>query len=158
MNKKFEKFDKNVIDFFREYDSKISRGALFIIFFWFGILKPMGLSPAAELVVALLQETFLSPIPPNIFLIGFGIFEVLIAIVVIIPKLERVTFALLGIHLLTTILPLFLLPEVTWYQPFVPTLIGQYIIKNSALIALGVMLFARIVPMTKTHSILSEER
>jgi uncharacterized membrane protein YkgB len=39
-------------------------------------------------------------------------------------------------------MPLFLLPEITWGKMFVPTLEGQYIIKNVIIIALAAMVFA----------------
>jgi hypothetical protein len=38
-----------------------------------------------------------------------------------------------------------------------PNLVGQYIIKNVALLSLGLVLFARLKPMTLTHSIKGEE-
>lgn len=157
MNAKLEKFDGRVINILRKYSDEISRIALFIIFVWFGFLKTIGLSPAAELVVALMNETFLRGLSPEMFLIGFGWFEVVIGIMVLFPKIERITFLLMGFHLITTVMPLFILTEISWYAPFVPTLVGQYIIKNLALISIGLLLFARLKPMTKTHRITGEE-
>ena len=157
MNVKLEKFDQRVINILKNYSDEISRVALFIIFVWFGFLKTIGMSPAAELVVALMNATFLEGFSPDLFLIGFGWFEVLLGILVLFPKLERITFLLLGFHMITTVMPLFLIPEITWYAPFVPTLVGQYIIKNLALVSIGLMLFARLIPMTKTHSVFGEE-
>jgi len=157
MNVKLEKFDKKVINILREYSDEVSRVALFIIFVWFGFLKTIGLSPAADLVVELMDATFLAGLSPEMFLIAFGWFEVLIGILVLFPKLERITFLLLGFHMITTVMPLFLLPETTWYMPFAPTLVGQYIIKNLALVSIGLLLFARLKPMTQTHTILGEE-
>lgn len=148
-----KKFDLWWIQFFRRHGDAFARVALFVIFFWFGILKVFLLSPAGPLVVDLLEVTFLSFIPPEKFLIGFGFFEMMLGIMALIPRLERFTFAFIGIHLCTTVLPLFLLPEVTWYQAFVPTLIGQYILKNLALAGLGLLLFARLKPMTVTNSV-----
>jgi uncharacterized membrane protein YkgB len=157
MNIRLEKFDDKVIKVLKKYSDEISRVALFIIFVWFGFLKTIGLSPISGLVLDLLDKTFLRGLSPDLFLIGFGCFEVLIGILVLFPKVERITFLLLGFHIITTVMPLFLLTEVTWYAPFVPTLVGQYIIKNLALISIGLLLFARLKPMTKTHSILGEE-
>ena len=157
MNLRLEKFDGKVIKILRKYSDEISRGALFIIFVWFGFLKTIGLSPAAELVVALMNETFLNGLSPDMFLIGFGWFEVLIGIMILFPRVERFTFLFMGFHMMTTVMPLFLLTEVAWYAPFVPTLVGQYIIKNLALISVGLLLFARLKPMTKTHKISGEE-
>jgi uncharacterized membrane protein YkgB len=133
------------------------RIALFLIFFWFGILKVFLLSPAGPLVTDLLDSTFLKFMEPNLFMQLFGLFEVAIGILVLIPKLERITFIILLLHLVTTVMPLWILPDITWDQAFVPSLIGQYIMKNIALLALGVILFAHLKPMTETHRVLAEE-
>lgn len=153
MNKRLEKFDERVIMFLRHYSDTIARLALFIIFFWFGILKVLLISPAGPLVTDLLRATFLGFIPANDFLVGFGVFEVAIALMILVPKLERITFAVLCFHLFTTVMPLFVIPEHVWDGWFLPNLVGQYIIKNVALLSLGLILFSRLKPMTKTHSI-----
>jgi len=157
INKHLEQFDAAVITFFRTYGHTIARIAFFIVFFWFGILKVFLISPAGPLVSELLTSTFLKFIPENTFMILFGLFEVVVGILVMIPKMERITFAVMGLHLITTGLPLFILIDTTWYAAFVPTLIGQYILKNLVLLALGMLLFAHIRPMTETHRILAEE-
>lgn len=157
MYKKLEQFDLWVISLFRKYGDEFARFALFLIFFWFGILKVPGLSPAGPLVTELLDATFLGFMEPHVFLAFFGIFEMFVGVILLVPRLERISFAFLAFHLVTTVMPLFMLPEVTWSAPFVPTLIGQYIIKNVALFAVSMLLFARLVPMTKTHSILGKD-
>lgn len=155
--KTLKKFDLFWIRVFRKYGDWFARFALFVIFFWFGILKVFMLSPAGPLVIDLLKVTFLNFIPPEIFLAWFGAFECLVGIMALIPRLERFTFALIGLHLCTTVLPLFLLPDITWDAPFVPTLTGQYIMKNLALLGLGILLFARLTPMTKTNSVWGQQ-
>jgi putative oxidoreductase len=42
---------------------------------------------------------------------------------------------LLLLHVVLTLLPLLLLPGLTWQSPLVPTLEGQYIIKNLVILA-----------------------
>jgi hypothetical protein len=37
-------------------------------------------------------------------------------------------------------------------------LIGQYILKNLALLAIGLFLYGRLRPMTKTHSLWGEDK
>jgi uncharacterized membrane protein YkgB len=152
-----EQFDASVIRFFRKYTDEFARIAFFVVFFWFGILKVFLISPAGPLVTELLTNTFLKFIPENTFMIIFGLFEVFIGILALVPKMERITFGLMGFHLFTTALPLFVLPDITWAAAFVPTLIGQYILKNLVLLASGMTLFAHIRPMTETHKVLAEE-
>ena len=157
MNHSLETFDTKFIYFLRNYSNTIARIALFIIFFWFGILKVFLLSPAGPLVTHLLQATFLGWIDPDTFVRWFGVFEVLIGFMILIPKLERITFAILLFHLFTTVMPLFVIPNEVWDGWFVPNLIGQYIIKNVALLSLGLVLFSKLRPISETHSIIGEE-
>ena len=57
----------------------------------------------------------------------------------------RVTLLLLFVQMAGTITPLFLFPEETFVSfPFVPTLEGQYIIKNVVLVAAAIVLGATV--------------
>ncbi|HEY9480741.1 MAG TPA: hypothetical protein VIR98_00740 [Candidatus Paceibacterota bacterium] len=115
--------------------------ALFIVFVWFGALKFFDLSPANPLVADLLART-LPFMSFSLFCKLLGGYEVLIGILFIIPRMERIAILLLIPHMLVTILPLVLLPAVTWQAPFAPTMEGQYIIKNVVIIALAATVFA----------------
>ncbi len=118
--------------------------ALFIVFVWFGALKVFGLSPATPLVIDLFNNTLglFVPFSAQTFILILGILEVLIGVLFVIPRMERVAMILLAPHMITTVLPLFLLPTVAWSGFFIPTLEGQYIIKNVVIIALALMVFA----------------
>ena len=115
----------------------LSHLALALIFIWFGSLKFFGISPANELVDELLQVT-LPFISFDVFIIFLATVEVLIGILFLIPRMERIAITILVIHMFTTILPLFLLPSIVWQGFFLPTLEGQYIIKNFVLVALAI--------------------
>jgi len=114
-----------------------ARVSLFIIYFWFGILKVLMVSHANPLVRDLLEVTFLNFIPAKTFFILFGFFEMFIGVVALVRKWNRFFFALVVFHLITTALPLFLLVDTSWSSWFVPTLVGQYIIKNLAILSLA---------------------
>ncbi len=116
------------------------RCSIFIIYFWFGILKVLKLSPAEELVKHLYSKTLFSLIEFNNFIGLFGLFECLIGICWLVPKLTRLAFVLICLHLFTTVLPIFLLPNETWVSLMTPTLIGQYIIKNLVLLATAILI------------------
>ncbi len=145
-----ESLDIKIISFFRKISTPVARIGLFIVFFWFGILKVFGESPASPLVQALFERTvhFMSF---DTFLILFGIFECLIGIFFLIRGLERVVIPMLFLHMITTFMPLFLLPEVTWSGFLVPTMEGQYIIKNFVIIALAIGLAAHLHPLAEHH-------
>ncbi|MEK7586001.1 MAG: hypothetical protein AAB477_02085 [Patescibacteria group bacterium] len=144
----FRKTDTELIHFFRRISVPIARFGLFVVFFWFGLLKVIGLSPASGLVQALFENTVHFMSFPT-FLVLFGLFEMLIGILFLIHGAERVVIPLLFIHMITTFMPLFLLPQVTWSGFMTPTLEGQYIIKNLALIAAAVGIASHLHPLHK---------
>ena len=115
----------------------LSRVAIFIIYFWFGFLKLFDLSPANPLVESLLNKT-LPFIGFNQFIVFLGIWEMIIGITFLIPKLERIAISLLIPHMITTFMPLILLPSIAWKSFLTPTLEGQYMIKNILIVALVV--------------------
>ncbi len=120
---------------------KFAHVALFIVFVWFGALKLFGFSPANPLVAALLAKT-LPMLTFHTFNLILGGYEVLIGILFVLPRREKLAIILLVPHLIMTTLPLILLPEMTWTSFMVPTLMGQYIIKNVLIIALAALVFA----------------
>lgn len=112
------------------------RVSLCVIYFWFGLLKLLGFSPAGSLVEALYHKTpFLSSIPFAQFYIAFAIFEMIIGIAFLFPRFTKLACVLFVLHMISTTMPLFALPSMTWQSFFVPTLEGQYIIKNLALVS-----------------------
>lgn len=141
-----EKVDVKIIKFFRKVSIPAARGSLFVVFFWFGLLKVIGLSPASGLVQRLFEHT-IPFIPFSTFLIAFGLFECLIGILFLVKGAERIVIPLLLVHMVTTAGPLFFLPSETWQSLLVPTLEGQYIIKNLVIIATGISLAAHLHPI-----------
>ena len=108
------------------------RYSIGIIYIWFGILKPFGLSPAQELV----ENTVYWFNNPADFVPILGWWEVVIGLTMCIKPLIRVSIFLLFIQMPGTFLPLILLPEVCFSNfPFGLTLEGQYIIKNLIIIS-----------------------
>ncbi|NQV90063.1 hypothetical protein HQ487_01495 [Candidatus Uhrbacteria bacterium] len=116
----------------------LGRIAIFIIFFWFGFLKILMLSPADELTEAL-QLLTLPFFNFSSFFVVFGLFEMLIGVLFLVPKMSKIVIVILLFHMFTTFLPLLLLPHITWSGFMIPTLVGQYIIKNISLIALALL-------------------
>ena len=117
-----------------------ARFAIFLIYFWFGLLKIIEVSPASPLVLSLMDRT-MPFMEPASFLIYFGVFEVIVGILFLIPKLTRIACLILLVHMVTTIMPLFMLAETSWSGTLIPTLEGQYIIKNILIIALAIGIY-----------------
>jgi len=141
--------DSQVISFFRRISIPLARFSLFVIFFWFGTLKLIGLSPAGPLVHTLFDSTLAWLLPFATFYTLFALFEMLIGILFLIRGAERVVMPMLLIHMITTALPLFVMTSATFTAPFVPTMEGQYIIKNLALIAAAIAIAANLHPFKK---------
>jgi uncharacterized membrane protein YphA (DoxX/SURF4 family) len=118
----------------------VNRIALAIVFIWFGLLKVADVSPAEGLVQELLHMT-LPFVSFDFFIIFLGVWEAGIGVLFLFPRLTRWAFWIMMAQMATTIGPLVLLPHVSWISPFVPSLEGQYIIKNVALIALAYTLY-----------------
>lgn len=116
----------------------LGRWAIAFIYIWFGLLKVLNISPAEGLVTELLQATM--PFFDAVwFGMLFGLFEVMIGLLFLFPAYSRITLWIFLAHMAMTFLPLILLPHTTWKQPFVYTLMGQYITKNIALISLALI-------------------
>ena len=130
--KSFDDLDIFVTEFMSKWGVTLLRYSLGIIYIWFGALKPMGLSPAQELV----ENTVYWCENPKTFVPILGIWEVVIGITMIIKPLIRISIILLFIQMPGTFLPLVLFPEVCFTNfPFGLTLEGQYIVKNLIIIS-----------------------
>jgi len=146
MTRIIEEFDKAAIDFLKKISFPLGRISLFIVFFWFGLLKIINTSPANPLVEQLLNKT-LHFIGFSQFIVILGILEMIIGITFLIPKVARLTIFLLIPHMTTTFMPLIFLPDVTWQGYLVPTLEGQYIIKNLVIVALAFSIASGLSPL-----------
>ncbi len=146
----FARFDSLVVHRIKKIAEPCARGALFIIFFWFGLLKVMNMSPADPLVALLLDKT-MPFIAFEGFRIFFGLYEMVIGLAFLSAGRERLAVILLLPHMATTFLPLVLLPDETWVSVLVPTFVGQYIIKNLIIIALALSLAAHLHPITTSR-------
>ena len=113
---------------------------LFIIFFWFGFLKIINLSPAQNLV---LDTVYWMPfLSAESWVIVIGYWEVLIAIFFMFKRTTFIAMLFLLLQMSGTFLPLIILPEVTFQKsnPLLPTLEGQYIIKNIIIITAALII------------------
>ncbi|MEY2703926.1 MAG: hypothetical protein RLY43_2565 [Bacteroidota bacterium] len=110
--------------------------SIFIVFFWFGFLKVIGHSEAYNLVDALRAIT-IPWWPMESFFVVLGLAEMIIGLLFLSKKTEKLAIGILIPHMCTTFLPLIMLPNMTWNGLLMPTLVGQYIIKNIIIVALA---------------------
>jgi len=126
----------------------LARVAIFVIYFWFGILKLFNLSPASPLAQALTAKT-IGLQHYNLAFNILAVYECVVGILFLFPKATRIVIPLLFIHMIIVCSPLILVPHLAWSRPFVPTLEGQYIIKNVAIIALAIGIAAQTRPLKR---------
>ena len=143
---KKQHIDQKIIRFFQKTYIPIARVAFFVVFFWFGFIKLIGLSPAGPIAQALVSKTVGDKYFDTLFII-LALIECLIGILFLFPKAVRITIPLLFVHMLIVCSPLLFVPELTWQQFAAPTLEGQYIIKNVIIIALAFGVAANTKPL-----------
>ncbi len=143
---KMLELDLLLIDFFRRTFVPVARFSIFLIFFWFGAIKLAGLSPASPLAHALVASTVGEQYFDALFYI-LAIIECIIGILFLFPKATRIVVPLLLFHMLIVCSPLIFVPDLTWQQFGVPTLEGQYIIKNAVVIAVAIGIAASTKPL-----------
>lgn len=146
MSKKIETIDIRLLAFLRRIFEPLARVSIFIVFFWFGVIKIFGLSPASPLAENLVNKTVGLEYFDFLF-ISLAIIECLIGVLFLFKSATRIVLPLLLIHMLIVCAPLMLLPETTWSGFLVPTLEGQYIIKNVVVVALAIGIAAVITPI-----------
>lgn len=132
--------DRFVMRFMEVVGVSFLRVSLGLVFIWFGGLKPLGLSPAEDLVAATLPFLQAEIVVP-----ALGYWEMLIGIAFLIPSTARFAIYLLAPQMAGTFLPLVLLPEVVWTSfPWGLTLEGQYIVKNLVVIGAALVVGSRV--------------
>ncbi len=141
--------DRKIAAWMEKYCQLLMRLSLALIFIWFGLLKPLGMSPEEELI-----KNTVYFFPPSIVLFVLGCWEVTIGIGLLYRPLLRLALLLLLIELPGTFLPLIILPDVCFNSiPFGLTLEGQYIVKNLFLIGAAFVIGSKVAP----HSSYSKE-
>lgn len=121
------------------------RVSIGVVFLWFGVLKFWpGLSPADRLATDTIDTLFFGLVPETLARISLAILETTIGIGLILGKAMRLTLLLLVGQMFGTVTPLFLFPDITWDGFLVPTLEGQYILKNIVLVSAALTIGATV--------------
>lgn len=133
---RFNTVDRAVAGWMAHHGHFLLRISLGIVFVWFGALKIFAVSPATEIV-----EKTVYWLPPSFFIPLLGWWEVAIGVCLIVRPLVRAALFLLFLQMPGTFLPLIVLPHVCFISiPLIPTMEGQYIIKNLVLISAGIVI------------------
>ena len=146
VERRFDRLDRRITSWMADHGVLLSRIALGIVFVWFGALKWVpGLSPAEDLAGRTIETLTFGTVPASVALPVLAFWEVAIGVGLLVGRWMRLTLLLLFVQMAGTVTPLFLFPAETFVRfPFVPTLEGQYIIKNIVLVAAAIVLGATV--------------
>lgn len=134
--RRLDELDRRITGFMRGWGTQALRLSLAVIFILFGILKPLGLSPAEPLVRA--TTAWMPLLSSDAWVLLVGWLEVAIGVTFLFRSTIRIGIPLLAFQMVGTFMPLLLLPDVVFqagHVPYAPSLEGQYIIKNLLIIS-----------------------
>ena len=136
--------EDKIIDWMAVNGIYLLRISVGIIFFWFGFQKFFpGISSAEDIATRTIDVLSLGIVQDPYSMPILATWETLIGLGFLTGKFLRTTIILLYLQMAGTIFPLFVFPDETFYMvPFVPTIEGQYILKNIILITAAMVIIA----------------
>ncbi|MEV8628013.1 hypothetical protein [Streptomyces sp. NPDC051079] len=132
----FERFAPRL----HRYGLVLLRAGLGGVFVWFGVLKAIGLSPAAQLVVDVMPFD-----TGGWFVPALGWVEIVLGVWLIAGRGQAALLPVLGGHLLGTFAVLLVTPQLAFdhSNPLLLTMVGEFVVKNVVLFAAAVVLTTR---------------
>lgn len=146
VQQRFDRVDARVTGWMARRGITLMRWSLGVVFLWFGALKLVpGLSPAEGLAAETILALSGGVVGPSVSVPVLGVWESLIGLGLLTGRALRVTLFLLFAQMAGTVTPVFLFPhEVFTRIPLVPTMEGQYIIKNLVLVSAAIVIGATV--------------
>lgn len=139
IQQKLQTVDQRLESGFAAYGVTALRLSLALVFFWFGIVKPFGVSPANPVV-----RTGIFFLPFDIFFPILGWWEAAVGVGLLFKRTVKFAVYLMVFQMLGTMIPLFTAPGMTFISPpFIPSEVGAYIIKNWVLLSSGLVVLAK---------------
>lgn len=146
MTETIRKLDIHLTKWMSDHGPKLLRISLGVVFLWFGFLKFFpGLSPAEDLASRTIENLSFGILSPTISRPLLASLETLIGVGLIFGFFMRGILFLLFFQMLGTFTPLILFTNECFIKfPWVPTLEGQYIIKNIVLVSAALTIGATV--------------
>ncbi len=137
-----ERTDRRITKWMADHAVTLTRVALGVVFLWFGFLKFFpGLSSEEDIATRTMRVISFGVLQPSVSRPLLATLECAIGLGLLTGKALRITLLLLVVQMLGTLLPLAIFPDVTFKVfPVVPTLEGQFIVKNLVLLAAGLLI------------------
>lgn len=137
-------FERKAYKWMSKNGVAITRIGIGIVFFWFGIQKFFpGISSAEDLATRTIEVMTFGLVGQSLSMPLLAAWEVVIGLTFIFARFMRIAVPLLFLQMAGTVTPLFFFPSETFASaPLVPTLEGQYIIKNIVLVGAAMIIGA----------------
>ncbi|MEI8283013.1 MAG: hypothetical protein WCG75_11445 [Armatimonadota bacterium] len=137
--------EEAIYTFMAQHAVTILRYAMATVFIWFGALKLLpGLSPAEAIAGRTLSAMTLGLLQPKFSLPLLAVFEMTIGFGFAFARNMRPTILMLMMHMAGTLTPFLFFPHETMSSFGVPTMTGQYILKNMVFIAVGFVMIGTL--------------
>jgi uncharacterized membrane protein YkgB len=139
--------DQRLTDWMRRHGLNLDRWAIGVFFVWFGMIKTLGHKSATSIIA---ETVYFGD--PDVTARLLGLWEVAIGVCLVIHPLARAAIALLAVRLPGTLLALALKLDVCWTDTaLVPTVQGQYLIKDIVLFAAALAIGGGLSPEPRTR-------
>lgn len=140
--KMFNETDRRLAGFMASNGIRILRLSIGVVFVWYGVLKFFpDVSSAENIATQTIEKISFGYLKGRHAMLVLAIWETLIGVGLLFGIFLRETLLLLFLQMAGTFTPLFFFPAETFsIFPWVPTLEGQYIIKNLVLISAGIVI------------------
>ncbi len=137
--------EKVICDFMAKHALTLLRWAMAVVFIWFGALKLLpGLSPAEEIAGRTISAMTFGLVQPKLSLPLLAIFEMTIGFGFAFARNLRPTILMLMAHMVGTMTPFLFFSHETMAGFGIPTMTGQYILKNMVFIAVGFVMIGTL--------------
>jgi uncharacterized membrane protein YkgB len=142
----FDSFDARLTRWAAGHGLALLRISIGVIFVWFGVLKFFpGVSPAQDLAARTIGVLSFQLVPATVSVPLLAALETAIGLGLLAGRWLRGVLLLLLLQMIGTVTPLFLFPGETFVRfPLVPTLEGQYILKNMVIVSAAIVLGATV--------------
>lgn len=138
----FDTLDRRVVAWMRRHGHYLDRWAIGAVFIWFGTLKVLEYKSATSIIA---ETVYIGD--PATTARWLGLWEAAIGVCLIVHRFARVAIALLMIRLPGTLLALAFKADVCWTDtPFVPTIQGQYLVKDAILFSAALVIGGGLRP------------
>lgn len=146
LHSKLETADRRITKWMADHAVFLMRVALGILFVWFGFLKFFpGVSSEEDIATRTISALSFGLLQPAVSRPLLATWECAIGIGLISGRALRLTLLLLFVQMLGTLMPLVLFSRDCFVVfPIVPTLQGQFIMKNLVLITAGISIGATV--------------